>query len=147
MKIVAGILGGIMVAVLGAFLVTMTLGADPERGGNMGTIAFIGLWVLSIIVAVRAERPAKAWRRLLLTSAVLAFLLPLSALIFTGSFIATEVDAAGEFAAAEAAGAAMGGGMVAGIMGFIGLFLGVALLVVGLLVGRDKVVYVEKQTE
>lgn len=146
MKFVAGLFGGLILAVLGAFLVTVALAASPETGGTSGAIAFFVVWILGFIIALTALRPAKSWRRLLLASAVLAFLLPISAIIYTGSFMATQVNPEAEYAAAQAAGAAIGGGLVSGVMGFIGFFLGVVFLIIGLLVGRDtKVVYVEKQ--
>ena len=145
MKFIAGLLGGLILAVLGAVLVTTTFAASPEKGGSWGAIAFLALWVIGIIVALGAKNAAKAWRRLLLTSAIFSFLAPISAIIYTGSFMATQVDGASEHAGAQAAGAAVGGGLLSGLMGFVGFFLGVVFLIIGLLVGRDKqVVYVEK---
>ena len=148
MKIIAGLLGGFILAVLGAILVTTTFAASPEKGGSWGAIAFLIFWVIGIAVALMAKSAAKAWRRLLLSSAVLSFLAPISAIIYTGSFMATQVDTASEYAGAQAAGAAIGGGLISGFMGFVGFFLGVVFLIIGLLVGRDKqVVYVERQPE
>ena len=148
MKIIAGLLGGFILAVLGAILVTITFAASPEKGGSWGAIAFLIFWVIGIAVALRAKSAAKAWRRLFLSSAVLSFLAPISAIIYTGSFMATQVDTASVYAGAQAAGAAIGGGLISGFMGFVGFFLGVVFLIIGLLVGRDKqVVYVERQPE
>lgn len=148
MKIIAGLLGGLILAVLGAILVTITFAASPEKGGSWGAIAFIIFWVIGIAIALGAKCAAKAWRRLLLTSAVLSFLAPISAIIYTGSFMATHVDTTSEYAGAQAAGAAIGGGLISGFMGFVGFFLGVVFLIIGLLVGRDKqVVYVERLPE
>jgi hypothetical protein len=148
MKLIAGLLGGLILAILGAVLVTTTFAASPGKGGSWGAIAFIALWVIGIIVALGAQGAAKAWRRLLLTSAVFSFLAPISGIIYTGSFMAKHVDGASKYAGAEAAGAAVGGGLISGLMGFVGFFLGVVLLIIGLLVGRDKqVIYVEKQPE
>ncbi len=148
MKIIAGLLGGFILAILGAILVTTTFAASPEKGGNWGAIAFLVFWVMGIAVALRANSAAKAWRRLLLSSAVLSFLAPISGIIYTGSFMATQVDTASEYAGAQAAGVAIGGSLISGFMGFVGFFLGVVFLIIGLLVGRDKqVVYVERQPE
>ena len=148
MKFIAGLLGGLILAILGAILVTTTFAASPEKSGNWGAIAFFIFWVLGIVVALGAKTAAKAWRRLLISSAVLSFLAPISAIIYTGSFMATQIDTTSEYAGAQAAGAAIGGGLISGFMGFAGFFLGVVFLIIGLLVGRDKqVVYVEKQSQ
>lgn len=99
-------------------------------------------------MALGAKTAAKAWRRLLLSFAVLSFLMPISGIIYTGSFMATQVDSTSEYAGAQAAGAAIVGGLISGFMGFVGFFLGLVFLVIGLLVGRDKqIVYVEKQPQ
>jgi len=144
MKVLAGLIGGLILAILGALLVTITFAAAPEKGGSWGAIGFFIFWIAGFVIALMAESASKAWRRLLLTSAVLSFLLPLSGIVYTGSFMAANVDPAAKHAGAQAAGAAIGGGLISGILGFIGLFLGIVLLIIGLLVGRDKqVVYVQ----
>jgi hypothetical protein len=144
LKLLAGIIGGLFLALIGATLVAVSFGASPERGGSWGAISLLVFWVVGIVVAVRSASAPKAWRRLLICSAVLSFLLPLSGLIYTGSFMATHVDPNAQYAGAQAAGAAIGGGLISGFMGFVGFFLGVVCLLIGLLVGRDKqVVYVQ----
>ena len=148
MKFIAGLLGGIILAILGAILVTTTFAASPQKGGSWGAIAFFIFWTIGFVVALSAKNAPKAWRRLLLSSAVLSFLAPISGIIYTGSFMATRVDATNEYAGAQVAGAAIGGGLISGFMGFVGFFLGVVFLIIGFLVGRDKqVVYVEKQSQ
>lgn len=142
LKLLAGILGGLMLAILGAIVVT-TMFAGGGSGAGMGALSFFAFWAIGMAVALTAPVAAKAWRRLLISSAVISFLLPLSGLIYTGSFLAT-MDSSGEHSGAATAGAVIGGGLVSGFLGFVGFFLGIALLVVGLLVGRDKqVVYVQ----
>ncbi|MFO1344465.1 MAG: hypothetical protein U1F05_15275 [Burkholderiales bacterium] len=98
---------------------------------------------VGIFVALKAPSVAKAWRRLLITSGVLSFFLPLSAILFTGSHVAGTLEKGGEYAGAAAAGAAIGGGLVSGFMGILGFFLEPYFLSC-LLVGRDKqVVYMQ----
>lgn len=146
MKVLAGIIGGLILAVIGSILITVTFAASPEKGGLWGATGFFVLWVLGIAIATRSATAAKAWRKLLLSSSVLSFLLPLSGLIYTGSFMAKHVDSNAQYAGAQAAGAAIGGGLITGFMGFVGFFLGIVFLIVGLLVGRDKqIVYVQAQ--
>ena len=144
MKLLAGLIGGLILAILGAMLVTITFAASPEKSGVWGAMGFFVFWILGFVIALMAKSAPKAWRRLLLTSAVLSFLLPLSGIIYTGSFMATVVDPGAKYAGAQATGAAIGGGLVSGILGFIGFFVGVVFLIIGLLVGRDKqVIYVQ----
>lgn len=146
MKILAGIVGGLLMAIIGALLVTTTFAASPQTGGGWGAISFFVLWIVAIAIAVLSKSASKAWKKLLITSSLLSFLLPLSGLIYTGSFMAKHVDSSAEYAGAQAAGAAIGGGLLSGLMGFVGFFLGVVLLIVGLLIGRDKqIVYVQAQ--
>lgn len=144
MKVLAGILGGLIVAILAAFVVAIGGASRPSAGGGAGAIAFFAFWIGGIAVAVMAPTSAKAWRRLLLTSAILSFMLPLSGIVFTGSHVAGTLEKGGEYAGAAAAGAMVGGGLVSGFMGILGFFLGAVFLVIGLLVGRDKqVVYMQ----
>ena len=141
MKILAGIVGGLILAILGSLLVTVTFAAGSD-GAVKGVGAFFITWVVGVAVAVMAPSASKAWRRLLLASSVFSFLMPLSGMIYTGAYVANNTKGG-----AEAAGAAIGGGLVSGALGFIGFFLGVIFLIVGLLVGRDKqIVYVERPT-
>lgn len=148
MKVLAGIIGGLILAIIGAILVTVTFAASPEKGGSWGAISFVVFWVVGIVIATRSASAPKAWRKLLISSSVLSFLLPLSGLIYTGSFMANHVDPNAQYAGAQAAGAAIGGGLISGFMGFVGFFLGVVFLIIGLLVGRDKqVVYVQAPTD
>lgn len=143
LKVIAGFFGGLILAILGALLITVTFAASPEKGGSWGAAAFFIIWIIGIIGAILSPSPPKAWRRLLVSSAVVSLLLPLSGLIYTGSFMAKNVDPSVDYAGAHAAGAAIGGGLVSGFMGFVGFFLGIVFLIIGLLVGRDKqVVYV-----
>lgn len=139
MKILAGILGGLMLAILGSLLVTITFAAGGGGAGK-GVGAFFVVWAVGIAIAVMAPSAGKAWRRLLLTASVFSFLMPLSGLVYTGSFMATHAKGG-----AEAAGAAIGGGLLSGALGFVGFFLGIVFLIIGLLVGREKqIVYVER---
>lgn len=142
LKILAGIIGGLILAILVSMVVGIAGAASPETSGARGAIVFFAAWVVSLVIAIYAPRPGKAWRRLLVMSGIAAFMLPLSGIIFTGSHLATNLS--GAHSGAEKAGAAIGGTLVSGFLGFVGFFLGVIFLVIGLLVGRDKqIVYVQ----
>lgn len=148
-KIVAGILGGATVSSLGLFVFTIAAAANTSEGqltpGGAG-LFFLILMVAALVVALTAPRAAKAWRRLLLMSAILSFAIPLSGLIFTGTAItqATRGENSVESAGAIV-GTAIGGGMVTGALALLGLFMGLIFLVVGLSVGRDKQVIVVRE--
>lgn len=137
MKIVAGLIGGLIVAILAMMLAGLVSAGGSKPSGSGGVIVFLLAWGAGIAIAVMAPRAAKAWRRLLLTSAVLSLLLPLAGIVFTGSFMVNHTKGG-----AEAAGAAIGGGLVSGVLGFVGFFMAVVFLIIGLLVGRDKQVVV-----
>ncbi|WP_339453375.1 hypothetical protein [Pseudomonas sp. JAI120] len=142
MKVLAGLVGGLILAILLSMVVAIAGAASPGAGGAAGAIVFFVAWIIALVVAIYAPTPGKAWRRLLVTSGIAAFMLPLSGIIFTGSHIATNVS--GAHSGAETAGAAIGGTLVSGFLGFVGFFLGVILLVIGLLAGRDKqIVYIQ----
>ena len=82
----------------------------------------------------KAERAAKAWRRLLIANACLCFSLPIAGMIFTGR-AAAHSDAMGHHLQAGATAAA--GGVATVALAIFGFFLGAIFLVVGLLVGRS----------
>jgi hypothetical protein len=137
-KIVAGVIGGLMLGVLGALVVAIAFGARPESGDTISGFAFLGLWILALVVAVRSPRAATGWRRIFIASAIVAFAMPLAAFIFP-SEVVTHVGAeAGEGAAAVTAGAALRGGVIIAMAGFFGFLLSLLLLVMGLLTGRAK---------
>jgi len=145
MKVLAGIFEGLILAIVGAIIVTVAFAVTPERGSSFGIISFFAVWVISIVVAVFSPSAPKAWRRLLISSSIASFLLPISALVYTGSFMAKHMNADVQYAGARAAGAMIGGGLVSGFVGFVGFFLGIVFLIIGLLVGRDKkVIYIQE---
>lgn len=145
-KILAAFLGGIIPAVLGSMVISLPFANNPETGGSIGAGAFFVMWLFAIILAFLAKTGGKAWRRILLLSAVLAFALPLASFLFTGAGVGEAVEQAGdEYAGAAAAGAVIGGGLVTAVSGFIGFFLGVIFLIIGLLIGRDKQVVIIKE--
>ena len=146
-KIISGLVGGLIVAILGAMLVTLALASNPESGGQTGAMAFFVFWVVAVVMALTAPRAGKAWRRLLITSGLLSFAMPISSLIFSGAQVADAASQGGEYASAAVAGAALAGGMVTAITGFVGFFLGVIFLVIGLLVGTDKQIVIIKEGE
>lgn len=138
LKFLAGVAGGLLFASLGSLLLGLMTDAAPAY-------MFLALWIAGVTVAMTADSAAKAWRKLLLSSAVFSFLAPLAGIVFTGSMIATHGDSAGAGSAGYTAGMAIGGGLLSGFLGFVGFFFGIVLLIVGLLVGRDKqVVYIER---
>lgn len=147
-KIISGVIGGFMVAVLGALVVTIAMANEPETGGSNGAVAFFVFWVLGIMISIIAKDAGKAWRHLLLLSALLSFALPLSSFIFSGAAVSQAIVNAGDQVGAAATGAVIGGGLITAVSGFLGFFLGVIFLIVGLLVGRDKqIVVVQQQPE
>lgn len=144
MNVLAGIIGGLIMASIGTLVIAISGAFRLGTGSNYGALAFIVFWIVGIFVAIKAPSASKAWSRLLISSGLLSFLLPLAALVFTGSHVAKTIEKGGQHVDAAAAGAAIGGGLVSGFMGILGFFLGAVFLVIGFIVGRDKqIVYVQ----
>ncbi len=126
-KIVVGIFGGLVVAVLGLSVLPIgIIGLTGNAWSNAQAI-LIGLlvfWVLAFGLVITAARAAKAWRRLLLVAAVLFFSLPLSAVIFAGARNMKTLLVSDTLSLTDAA--------------IIGFFLGTIFLIIGLLVGHDR---------
>lgn len=131
-KIFAAIVGGFIISIVGSMLVGLSVGAGSE-GGVVASNAFWVLYIVSFVVSLRSNSSKQAWRRLLITSSILSFLLPISSMLFTGMFIAEETSGA-----AEAAGGLIGGALVTGITGIFGFFMGVIFLIIGLLIKDEK---------
>ena len=129
MKTLAGIFGGLILAVLGFLLVHTAFAAWPGAPAK-GAVAFFVIWVASIAVAAKAPSASKAWRRLLLTSSVFSFFLPLSGIISTVAYLSNKPQGGDHDA--------MGISLVMGALVLIGFFLGAFFLIAGLLIGRDK---------
>jgi hypothetical protein len=127
MRIVAGLIGGLILAIVGVMLIFPF--AASQKGIAMSASIFFVFWIIGFVIALTAKSAPKAWRRLLLTSAILSFLPPLSGIIYRGSFLATHISD-------PAAVGAIAGGIVSYFFGFIGFFLGIVFLIIGLLVGR-----------
>lgn len=144
LKLAAGLVGGFFLSALAALLFTLGLPHKDGIAPLAGAISFYVVLLGSVVFAFFSASPAKALRRLFLTCSVLAFLLPLSGLVFTGDMMANMTPAASDHSGAYHAGVAIGGGIVSGVLGFVGFFAGGIFLVIGLLIGRDKqIVYVQ----
>lgn len=138
-RLVAGIVGGFILGTLAANVCTLALGDFRQEQSSplvtsLAVVLLLGLLAVAIVIAVRAERPAKAWRRILIPSGIISLAIPLAALIPTFR-AAGEAEARGSSIEALAYGSA--GTAFAIIVGFFGIVLGAILLVIGLLVGRD----------
>lgn len=139
-RVVAGTVGGLILATLAANISTVILGdpmaQEPSKGTTVfSVLVFLALWAIAIVVGIKAQRAAKAWRRLLISNACLSFALPLAAFIQAGR--ATHQFAA-KGADLEAAVSVGAGGLVTICFAILGFFLGAIFLTVGLLVGRDR---------
>lgn len=131
-KILAAIVGGLIISIVGSMLVGLSVGAG-EVGGEIAFYAFFVFYIASFIISLRSNSSKQAWKRLFITASILSFLLPVSSMIFTGIFIAEETSGT-----AEAAGGLIGGALVTGITGVFGFFMGIVFLLIGLLI-KDKV--------
>jgi len=127
-KIVAGIIGGFIVAFLCSNIANLVAASK-----GFSALVLLAAWVVSIIVAVKSANVGKAWRRLLISSSALSFVVPLATFIYT-----TQKTEGVEV---------VGGLFVTGIFSVLFFLLGIAFLVVGLLVGRGVKVEVESHAK
>lgn len=137
MKALAGIIGGLLMAVIG-LMSTVVVGSLNFDSSFRGVFVFFALWIVGVVIAVSAKSASKAWRRLFISSGLLSFFLPLSAIFFTGARVSSAIDKGGDMAAVTVTSAALSGGLLTGFMSILGFFLGAIFLIIGLLVGRDK---------
>lgn len=140
-RIVAGVVGGLIVGTLAANIFNL-LFADPTAKEPstavtaLSGILFLALWIGAIVIGVRSLRPARAWQHLLIPSGILSLVLPLAALVTTGRMASTTAAKGGQMAVLEAGAYAVGGTLFAVVVGFFGVILGAIFLTVGLLVGK-----------
>jgi len=139
LRIVSGLIGGVVLAFLGAMLIGLTSGGG-ESGGSAGAVAFLVFFIIGMAIAITAPRPGKSWRRIMITAGIMAFMLPLASMIFAGAAVNEISEQTGN--AAAVTGAAIGGSFVTVASGIVGFFLGLIFLVIGLLSGRDQNVVV-----
>jgi hypothetical protein len=136
MKIVAGIFGGLLMAIVGLILISIIL-STTESSGGIANISFLVLWVTGIVMAVRSERAGKAWKKLLMTSGILLFLYPIAGIIFSIGYMFMDAPTA-EDQAYQVAGGFIGGGVITITLAIIGFFLGAIFMIIGIQVGKDK---------
>ena len=137
-KIISGIIGGLLVAIIGAMVVGLASASAPDPDGQTGAVAFFIFWAIAFVIALTAQRAGKAWRRLLITSGLLAFAIPISSVIFSSNQVANVATQGGEYSDAATAGALLGAGMVTVTAGLLSFFIGSILLISGFLIGRDE---------
>ena len=140
-RIVAGVIGGLIVGALAANIFSL-LFADPTAKDPsmvvkaMSGVLFFGIWVGATVTGIRSTRAARAWRHLLIPSGILSLVLPLSALVTAGRMASATAAKGGQMAEIEAGACVVGGALFAIVVGFFGVILAAILLTIGLLVGK-----------
>lgn len=124
MRTAAAVIGGLMVAALGAVVVGIPLTKSIQHIGGIA-VGFAAAGALAVTVAVLAPSAGKAWRRVTLIAALLSFAAP--AQFFRWSERVTS-------GAEELANL---GRSVTLAIGLVGIALGLAFLMVAWLAGRD----------
>ena len=130
-KLSAGLLGGLPVACLGNVALSI-LSLDVLPRGVVNGVSLLALWGGALAMALCADSSVNAWRRLLITSTVLCFAIPASAVILSMRQIQ---QAHGQ---GEVIGALIGGSFVSVLLGIAGFFFGAIFLVTWVLLGRKR---------
>lgn len=129
-KLLAGILMGIVVAILSFLVFGLGTGAGEAGAGRGGWAALIGFGLM-LVLALTASRGSYAWGRGFLLCGLLCFAMPLATLAFSGIIGAQQIGAAPTEAgrAGAALGTAMAGGFMTIVTGVFGFFLGLMFLI------------------
>ena len=134
-EMLAGMAGGLAVAILGAIAFIFAFGnllIEEVLGYGVLAVLFV-LSAIGLFNAVQSRSVYVAIRTLLPISAALSFSFPLSAIIGFGARAVTGAEIG-----AGAIGTARGGGLATVFFGFVGLCLGVMLLLITLGMRRSE---------
>jgi hypothetical protein len=133
-RLFAAAMGGFLVALLGSLLLVIAgAGFDPNPAGDGGVAIFV-FWVIGGIIALTAKTAAKAWRRILLFSAVLSKLFVVAGFIYA----ITAGSGIGISSPAGPIVTAVGSGIIGVSFAAVGFVLGIILKAIALRIGRDK---------
>jgi len=135
LKIVAGALGGFILAFLTALIFSFSAGVDSDTAETASGYGMLLGWLAGFGLALTAQRPAKSWRRIFAASGLLAFALPIATVVFTYMYSAEVSEIGGT---AGAAGAVIGGGMATVAVGFVAFFVGAIFFALAYFIGRDR---------
>jgi hypothetical protein len=129
-KLIAGVVMGIVVAILSFLVFGLGTGAGEAGASRGGWAALIGFTVM-LVLALTATRSSYAWGRGLLLCGLLCFAMPLATMVFSGIIGAQQIGAAPTEAgrAGAALGTAMAGGFMTIVTGVFGFFLGLIFLI------------------
>lgn len=146
MRVIEAVIGGSVFAIFGNILAGIVFTAYPEIMVSATSVSAGLCFVTAFYVVVKSETRVKALQRLLLLASVFSFLLPLSALIYSGCFIVGDLRQGTLFTDAHYSGLSIREGVITWVVGITGFLLGIVFLITGLLVGREsQFAYAETQ--
>ena len=82
-KLLAGILGGVVVTGLFQPIISLPFANQIDLQGSVLFHVTLGLWCIPIFFSLLAKRPGCAWRLQFIFAALLCFALPVVAILFT----------------------------------------------------------------
>ncbi|HBC57395.1 MAG TPA: hypothetical protein DCZ03_09545 [Gammaproteobacteria bacterium] len=136
-RLTIGIFVGITVATLAALLMIISFtGNEKDTIVRISALAFIGVWLGSIVLSVYAKNGFSAAGRMLLIGAVLIYALPLATFVFSGQQISSLGANPGVLAGIFAAMSALVGGIIGAVSGILGFILGTLALFSGVVLVR-----------
>ena len=138
-RLAAGLIGGFIVASYAANILVMLIGDmfAEKQSQSVEVIAFIVLiiiWTTVAILALKAHRATKVWRRILIASGSLSFAMPLAGFVML-AHKAEELQSRPLSYDALMFGETLQPVLIA--LCVAGFFLGLIFLTIGLLIGRD----------
>jgi len=140
-KIFAGLVMGVVVALLSYFVFAI----GSAGGVSVGGWAALGSFLLTLLLAITAQRARYAWGRGFLVAGLLCFALPLATIVMSGAVGMKEMGQATSQAgrAGAAAGSFIGGAVVTVVSGVVGFFTGAIFLIIAYFLLRTPRIIVQ----
>ena len=94
MKIIAGLVGGLLLAFLGGIIMPLTFEVLPDESGRWGLISFFLLWCAGLTGAILSKEVKLYMRRLSYLIIATCALLPLASIVYRHGYIdaGSQVD-------------------------------------------------------
>ncbi|NTW83891.1 MAG: hypothetical protein HGB36_11085 [Chlorobiaceae bacterium] len=146
MRVIEAVISGSVFAISGNILAGIVFTAYPEILVSASSVSACICFITAFSVVVQSKTRTKALQKLLLLASVFSFLLPLSAVIYSGCFFAEDLKQGILFTDTHFSGLAIRGGVITFIVGITGFLLGVVFLISGLLMDRlSQLIYAQSQ--
>jgi len=145
MRVIEAVISGSVFALLGNVLAGIVFTAYPDILVSATSVSAGISFITAFYVVVKSETSVKALQKLFLLASVFSFLLPISAVCYSGSCFVVDFKQGILFTDNHFTGLAIRG-VITWIFGIMGFLLGVVFLITGLLMDRlSQLIYAQSQ--